>query len=158
MRAKLSLLHSSFITHHSAFIIYQTPMPTYEYKCDACGHAFEKFQPITSDPVKKCPVCGKNKVRRLISAGGGLIFKGSGFYITDYRDKGYGEQAKADSANTTDKPAESKSIEAGSDTPKAAPAESKPAESQTEKTTPKESAPKSETKSEPKASKSAKKK
>ena len=72
-------------------------MPTYEYKCDACGHAFEKFQSITSSPIKKCPKCGKNKVRRLISAGAGLIFKGSGFYITDYRDQGYSsDKAKAD--------------------------------------------------------------
>lgn len=77
-------------------------MPTYEYKCDACGNAFEKFQPITSAPVRKCPKCGKNKVRRLISAGGGMIFKGSGFYITDYRDAGYKEKAKADSGTASD--------------------------------------------------------
>jgi putative FmdB family regulatory protein len=72
-------------------------MPTYEYKCQACGHAFERFQPITSDPVKKCPKCGKNKVQRLISTGAGLIFKGSGFYITDYRDKAYTDRAKSES-------------------------------------------------------------
>ena len=71
-------------------------MPTYEYKCDACGNAFEKFQSITAAPIKKCPKCGKNKVRRLIGTGAGLIFKGSGFYITDYRDKSYAEKAKAD--------------------------------------------------------------
>src|SRR5258708_29180254 len=74
-------------------------MPTYEYKCDACGHDFEEFQSITAAPVKKCPKCGKNKVRRLISAGAGMIFKGSGFYITDYRDSKYAESAKADSAS-----------------------------------------------------------
>ncbi len=121
---------SPFIIHHSAFIIYESDMPTYEYKCDACGHAFEKFQPITSDPVKKCPVCGKNKVRRLISAGGGLIFKGSGFYITDYRDKGYGDSAKAD---TADGAAAKTETTAGAETPKPAdgakPSESKPADS-----------------------------
>src|SRR5438093_13446476 len=72
-------------------------MPTYEYKCDACGHDFEKFQSITASPIRKCPKCGKAKVRRLISTGAGLIFKGSGFYITDYRDKGYTDQAKAES-------------------------------------------------------------
>jgi putative FmdB family regulatory protein len=72
-------------------------MPTYEYKCDACGHTFERFQSITAAPVKRCPECGKSKVRRLISTGAGLIFKGSGFYITDYRDKSYTDQAKADS-------------------------------------------------------------
>ena len=73
-------------------------LPTYEYKCDACGHAFEKFQQITAAAVKKCPECGKSKVRRLISAGGGMIFKGSGFYITDYRSEGYSNAAKAESA------------------------------------------------------------
>jgi putative FmdB family regulatory protein len=72
-------------------------MPTYEYKCDACGHLFEKFQSITAPPIKRCPECGKAKVRRLISTGAGLIFKGSGFYITDYRDKSYTDQAKSES-------------------------------------------------------------
>src|SRR6478609_3601394 len=71
-------------------------MPTYEYKCDACGHAFEAFQPMSAAPIRKCPSCGKSKVKRLIGAGAGLIFKGSGFYITDYRDSGYAEKAKAD--------------------------------------------------------------
>jgi putative FmdB family regulatory protein len=83
-------------------------MPTYEYKCDACGHAFERFQSITADAIKRCPECGKAKVRRLISTGAGLIFKGSGFYITDYRDKSYTDKAKAETGG--DKPAtESKS-------------------------------------------------
>src|SRR5882724_2816948 len=71
-------------------------MPTYEYKCSACGQKFEKFQSITAAPIRKCPKCGKNKVQRLIGTGAGLIFKGSGFYITDYRDAGYKDQAKAD--------------------------------------------------------------
>jgi len=72
-------------------------MPTYEYKCEACGHAFEKFQSIKAAPIRKCPNCGKMKVKKLISKGAGLIFKGSGFYITDYRSEGYKDQAKADS-------------------------------------------------------------
>lgn len=71
-------------------------MPTYEYKCDACGHAFEQFQSIMADPVRRCPQCKKQKVKRLLSTGAGLIFKGSGFYITDYREAGYAEKAKAD--------------------------------------------------------------
>src|SRR3954471_6438275 len=71
-------------------------MPTYEYQCDACGHAFEKFHSMSAAPIRKCPSCGKNKVRRLIGVGAGLIFKGSGFYITDYREAGYKDQAKAD--------------------------------------------------------------
>jgi len=59
-------------------------MPTYEYECTACGHTFELFQNITAQPVSLCPKC-KKKVRRLIGGGGGIIFKGSGFYATDYR-------------------------------------------------------------------------
>ncbi|HZL37172.1 MAG TPA: FmdB family zinc ribbon protein [Tepidisphaeraceae bacterium] len=74
-------------------------MPTYEYKCNNCGHRFEKFHSILAAPIKKCPECGKNAVERLISAGAGLIFKGSGFYITDYRDSAYKDQAKAESGN-----------------------------------------------------------
>jgi len=77
-------------------------MPTYEYQCDACGNKFEKFQSITSAPIKKCPKCGKNKVRRLISTGAGLIFKGSGFYITDYRSDSYKEKAKSESGEKSD--------------------------------------------------------
>jgi len=73
-------------------------MPTYEYACDACGHKFEEFQSIKAKPVSVCPVCKKRKVKRLISAGGGFIFKGSGFYITDYRSEGYKAAAKSDAA------------------------------------------------------------
>ena len=58
-------------------------MPTYEYECNTCGHHFERFQSMTDDPVKKCPECGED-VRRLIGAGAGIIFKGSGFHATDY--------------------------------------------------------------------------
>ncbi len=61
-------------------------MPTYEYQCKTCRHLFEVFQSITEKPVRKCPACG-GEVKRLISAGAGLIFKGSGFYITDYKKK-----------------------------------------------------------------------
>jgi len=70
-------------------------MPTYEYKCDSCGYLFEEFQSITDKPIEKCPKCN-GKVRRLIGGGNGFIFKGSGFYITDYRNKSYSEAAKAD--------------------------------------------------------------
>ena len=74
-------------------------MPTYEYKCTACGHTFEQFQSIKAAPTKRCPQCGKAKVKRLIGTGAGLIFKGSGFYITDYRDKSYTDKAKAESGD-----------------------------------------------------------
>src|SRR3954463_9305023 len=101
-------------------------MPTYEYQCDACGNKFEKFQSITSGPIRKCPKCGKNKVRRLISTGAGLIFKGSGFYITDYRSESYKEKAKSesgekpDTAKTDSQKSDSSKSDAGkSDTPKA---------------------------------------
>lgn len=71
-------------------------MPTYEYECGACEHRFEKYQSMSDKPVKKCPKCGKTKVRRMISGGAGVLFKGSGFYQTDYRSKGYKESAKKD--------------------------------------------------------------
>jgi len=72
-------------------------MPTYDYVCDGCGHAFELFQSMT-DPVKRtCPECGKKKLRRLIGAGGAIVFKGSGFYKTDYRSESYKKRAADDS-------------------------------------------------------------
>jgi len=71
-------------------------MPTYEYECDGCGERFEKFQSITAGPVRKCPACGRRKVRRLIGAGAGVIFKGSGFYQTDYRSESYKKAAEKD--------------------------------------------------------------
>jgi len=71
-------------------------MPTYDYECNACGHVFEKFQSITAPAVRKCPKCGKLKVRRLIGTGAGVIFKGSGFYQTDYRSEAYKQAAEKD--------------------------------------------------------------
>lgn len=74
-------------------------MPTYEYVCDACNHQFEEFQSITAEPLRKCPVCGKNKLRRLIGTGGAILFKGSGFYCTDYRSDSYKKAAAKDNGN-----------------------------------------------------------
>jgi len=71
-------------------------MPTYDYRCDACGHCFERVQSITAAPLRRCPECGKRKAKRLLSTGVGLIFKGSGFYATDYRSAAYKEAAKKD--------------------------------------------------------------
>ena len=75
-------------------------MPTYEYECTKCGHVFERFQSMTDEPLKRCPEC-RCKVRRLFGTGAGIIFKGSGFYETDYRSKSYrdGEsKAKSDAS------------------------------------------------------------
>src|SRR5581483_11938124 len=71
-------------------------MPTYEYQCDACEHKFEEFQSMKEEPLKKCPKCGKKKLRRLFGTGAGIIFKGSGFYETDYRSDNYKKAAQAD--------------------------------------------------------------
>ncbi len=71
-------------------------MPTYDYVCEHCEHEFEEFQLITAKPLRKCPECKKLKLRRLIGAGAGVIFKGSGFYETDYRSDGYKKSAEAE--------------------------------------------------------------
>ena len=71
-------------------------MPTYDYVCENCGHAFEEFQMMSAKPLRKCPECGKQKLRRLIGTGAGVIFKGGGFYETDYRSDSYQKDAKAD--------------------------------------------------------------
>ncbi len=80
-------------------------MPTYEYRCAACDHQFDQFQSITANPLRKCPACGKMKLHRLIGTGAGVIFKGSGFYETDYnRSSDYQSKAKEESGEgKTDK-------------------------------------------------------
>lgn len=84
-------------------------MPTYDYVCDGCNHSFELFQSIKDDAKKKCPKCKKSKLRRLIGAGAAIMFKGSGFYKTDYRSDSYKKSQAADSKPSESKPAESKS-------------------------------------------------
>jgi len=77
-------------------------MPTYEYECTACGATFERFQSITENPIRKCPKCGRMKARRLLGAGAGIIFRGSGFYQTDYRSADYKAKAKAEAEASGD--------------------------------------------------------
>lgn len=89
-------------------------MPTYDYVCDACDHKFELFQSITAEAEKKCPECGKKKLRRLIGPGAAIVFKGSGFYQTDYRSESYKKRAEADSKSAESKSTESKSSESKS--------------------------------------------
>ncbi|MGP1347919.1 MAG: FmdB family zinc ribbon protein [Phycisphaerales bacterium] len=71
-------------------------MPTYDYRCTACAHEFEEFQSMSAKPLRKCPACAKNTLERLIGTGAGIIFKGSGFYETDYRSESYKKAADAD--------------------------------------------------------------
>lgn len=88
-------------------------MPTYEYECESCSHRFEKFQSMTEVPLSSCPSCG-GKVRRLIGLGGGILFKGSGFYQTDYRSENY--KKKAESEKPKDAPAPAVKTDAKSKT------------------------------------------
>ena len=78
-------------------------MPTYEYACPKCQHSFEAFQSMNDAPLTKCPKCGKRGVKRLIGGGAGLIFKGTGFYITDYKNKKAPEKSGGDSAKSESK-------------------------------------------------------
>jgi putative FmdB family regulatory protein len=109
-------------------------MPTYEYECAKCKKTFEAFQSMKDDSFKTCPkdkcrmkTWGKGKVKRLIGAGAGLIFKGSGFYITDYRSEGYKSAAKSDSSKSDSSKAESSSSggESKGDAKTASPAKEK---------------------------------
>ena len=83
-------------------------MPTYDYECDACGHEMEVFQGINDEVLKKCPECGKKKLRRLFGTGAAIVFKGSGFYQTDYRSESYKKGEKAAKDAKSDKGSDSK--------------------------------------------------
>lgn len=104
-------------------------MPTYDYECSACENTFEVFQGINDPVLKKCPECGKNKLNRLFGTGAAIVFKGSGFYQTDYRSEGYKKAAEADKKSTTEKKSDKKteSSKSESKTSEAKPSETKPA-------------------------------
>jgi putative FmdB family regulatory protein len=80
----------------------ETVVPTYEYECRQCGHRFETFQSMKDEPLKKCPKCG-GELRRLIGTGAGILFKGSGFYQTDYRSESYRKKAKSETGDAAPK-------------------------------------------------------
>lgn len=111
-------------------------MPTYDYVCDKCEHSFELFQQMTEPVKRKCPECGAMKLRRLIGTGAGVLFKGSGFYETDYRSESYKKAAESD------KPSDNKSDSKKSD--------AATAKSDASATSSSESKPKSDTKAAPK--------
>ncbi len=102
-------------------------MPTYEYKCSLCGHQMEAFQSITAKALRKCPDCGRNSLKRLIGTGAGIIFKGSGFWQTDYRSEGYKKAAEADKKSAEPAKSETKT-ESKADTKAESKSDSKPAE------------------------------
>jgi putative FmdB family regulatory protein len=105
-------------------------MPTYDYICDACQHEFEAFESIKADPQTVCPTCHEAKLRRKIGAGAAILFKGSGFYQTDYRSDSYKKSAAADSKGSSESKSSDSSSSSSStpSTPAPAPAksESKP--------------------------------
>jgi putative FmdB family regulatory protein len=115
-------------------------MPTYDYECGACEHSLEVFQGINDPVLKKCPKCGKNKLKRQFGTGAAIVFKGSGFYQTDYRSEGYKKAAAAESKSHGESKGDAKSGDSHKSEAKS------------------ESTPKSETKSEPKKSDGASKK
>jgi putative FmdB family regulatory protein len=101
-------------------------MPTYEYVCTACSHEFDEFQSITAKPLRKCPDCGKNTLKRKIGTGAGVIFRGSGFYETDYRSESYTKAAKAEKDAAAPK-SDTKSADKAGDKSSAAKSEATPA-------------------------------
>lgn len=110
-------------------------MPTYDYVCDACGHEFEEFQSITEPLLRKCPECKKQKLRRLFGTGAAVVFKGSGFYQTDYRSDSYKKGAEKDKpkSESSDKSESKSSEKKTSETKSETKPESKPKPSKKEK-------------------------
>jgi len=83
-------------------------VPTYDYACEYCGYEFELFQSITAKSIRKCPRCGERALKRLIGSGAGIIFKGAGFYQTDYRSESYKKAEKSEKGTVETSTAEKK--------------------------------------------------
>jgi len=107
-------------------------MPTYDYQCDACGHQFEAFQSMKDDALRVCPQCNESALRRLISGGAGVIFKGSGFYVNDSRKSGSGSSSSAGASSKKTETA-SEGAAAGSDTSPASSNDTSPSKGATTK-------------------------
>ena len=90
-------------------------MPTYDYRCNNCGHEFEILQKMSDDYLKSCPKCSQETLKRLLGTGAGILFKGSGFYQTDYRSDSYTKDKSKDTKKTEKKPSDSKSTTAKSE-------------------------------------------
>jgi len=110
-------------------------MPTYDYICEGCGYEFEQFQTIKAKPIRKCPRCGKVSLKRLIGVGAGIIFKGAGFYQTDYRSESYKKAAESEKSSTS-KDTEKKETTAESKESKSSSSRRRPPPEQGEKTEP----------------------
>ena len=95
-------------------------MPTYDYECEACGHSLEVFQGINDAVLKKCPECGKKKLKRLFGSGAAIVFKGSGFYQTDYRSEGYKKAAEAETKSQSSDKGDAKASDTKKTEPKKA--------------------------------------
>ena len=110
-------------------------MPTYDYQCQACGHSWELFQAMNDNPVKSCPKCKKRKAKRLLGVGAGLIFKGTGFYETDYKNKSGGEKKEGSSDSDSSSSDSSKSSDSGksSDSSKSSDSKSSSTKKETKK-------------------------
>lgn len=104
-------------------------MPTYDYECEACHHTLELFQGINDPVKKKCPACGKNRLKRQFGTGAAIVFKGSGFYQTDYRSEGYKKAAKAEKASGESKSSDTKSSDSAGSSAKDTSASTTPTKS-----------------------------
>lgn len=99
-------------------------MPTYDYTCQSCEYQMEAFHSMSAEPLRDCPACGKPDLKRMIGTGAGIIFKGSGFYQTDYRSDGYKKSAQADASGSGGEASSKKDSATGTSAPKASPGSS----------------------------------